>query len=87
MSDIGLANENILTYEDIYNITDNIPVTHIKLKIIQEMIQIIRPSGWNKSRVIDVINSIVNTEKYLAIKNRKVASWQSKWNSFLKINK
>jgi hypothetical protein len=87
MSDIGLANENILTYEDIYNITNNIPVTHIKLKIIQEMIQITRPSGWNKSRVIDVINSIVNTEKYLAIKNRKVASWQSKWNSFLKINK
>jgi hypothetical protein len=85
LTKIGLNNEQIINYEDIYNVTDNSPVIHIKLKIIQEMIQITRPSGWNEYRLTNIINSIIITEKYLAIKNGKLVSWQKNWNNFTKI--
>ena len=85
VSKLGLNNEQIIEYEDIYNVTDNSPVTHIKLKIIQEMIQITRPTGWNEHRLTNIINSIIITEKYLAIKNGKLVSWQKNWSNFTKI--
>jgi hypothetical protein len=49
------------------------------------MIQITRPSGWNEYRLTNIINSIIITEKYLAIKNGKLVSWQKNWSNFTKI--
>jgi hypothetical protein len=79
---IGLMNEKMLTYEDLYKVTDNIPVTHIKMKIIQAMIQIDRPIKWNKHKVIELINATSNIEKYIAIKNKKLITWQLCWKKF-----
>jgi hypothetical protein len=45
LSEIGLERERILEYEDVFNVTNSSAITHIKMKIIQEMIQITRPIG------------------------------------------
>jgi hypothetical protein len=79
LDEIGLADEKISLYEDIYNITNNIPITHVKMKIIQEMIQITRPTNWNKAKIVETFHTVANMEKYIAVKNNKLTSWQNKW--------
>ncbi len=49
------------------------------MKIIQEMIQIIRPNKWDESKVLKSIQEVANIEKYIAIKNNKLQNWITKW--------
>jgi hypothetical protein len=82
LHNLNLNEEKILEYSDVYKVTNNISVTHIKMQIIQEMIQIKRPSGWNKERISEVIQSVMNIEKYIAVKNKTVEKWVKKWKHF-----
>ncbi len=77
--DSNMNHEQICSYADIYKVTESSSVTHVKMKIIQEMIQIKRPSLWKKERLCEVIRSIMNTEKYIAVKNKTVHGWERKW--------
>ena len=63
------ANNNTISnvmneYQDIYKIDDCAHVCKVKMKIIQEMIQIERPSGWNLERINLISNNIKRIELY-----------------------
>ena len=67
---IWIVNNNPISngvndYQDIYNIDDCAHVCKVKMKIIQGMIQIERPTGWN----IDQINLISNDIKKIELYN------------------
>ena len=85
LQESNLESEILTEYSDIYKITNNCAMTHIKMKIIQEMIQIHRPTGWTKKTVIDAINTIINMEKYIAKKNNTIIRWMKKWINFKNI--
>ena len=51
-------------YQDIYYIDNCAHVCKVKMKIIQEMIQIERPSGWNLEQIKRISNDITNIELY-----------------------
>jgi hypothetical protein len=51
-------------YQDIYDIDNCAHVCKVKIKIIQEMIQIERPSGWNLEQIKRISNDITNIELY-----------------------
>jgi predicted nucleic-acid-binding protein len=85
LQESNLESEILTEYSDIYKITNNCAMTHIKMKIIQEMIQIHRPTGWTKETVIDAINTIINMEKYIAKKNNTIIRWMKKWINFKNI--
>ena len=51
-------------YQDIYYIDNCAHVCKVKMKIIQEMIQIERPSGWNLEQIKCISNDITNIELY-----------------------
>ena len=51
-------------YQDIYSIDDCAHVCKVKMKIIQEMIQIERPRGWNLERVNLISKEIKKIELY-----------------------
>ncbi len=59
------------TYENIFDFGGTACATLVKLKIINEFIQIERPKHLLKSKILTLINLLVNTEKYIAIKNKK----------------
>jgi hypothetical protein len=86
MVSASLSGEQILKYLDIYKITENSSITHIKMKIIQEMIQIDRPKGWNRKKLIDTIQSVANIEKYIYKKNKSENKWKSKWKIINSLN-
>ena len=58
------ASKVINEYKDIYHIDDCALMCKVKMKIIQEMIQIERPSGWNIERINSIINDIKKIELY-----------------------
>ena len=51
-------------YQDIYRVDDCAHVCKVKIKIIQEMIQIQRPNGWNMERINLISNDIKKIELY-----------------------
>ena len=57
-------------YQDIYDIDDCAHVCKVKMKIIQEMIQIERPNGWNIDRINLISKEINKIELYNKIKYR-----------------
>jgi hypothetical protein len=79
LSTSNMDSELILDYEDLYKVTNISAITHSKMKIIQEMIQIIRPNKWDESKVLKSIQEVANIEKYIAIKNNKLQNWITKW--------
>ena len=52
-------------YKDIYRIDDCAHVCKVKMKIIQEMIQIQRPSGWNIEQINIISKDIKRVELYI----------------------
>ena len=56
-------------YQDIYRIDECAHVCKVKMKIIQEMIQIQRPSGWNMEKIKLISNDIKRIELYNKNKN------------------
>jgi hypothetical protein len=73
--------ENLVTkYEDIYY-TDTRSVTSmIKMKIIQEFIQIERPRDWNETRVINLITKLRAIDKHNYMENNRQDQFEIKWN-------
>ena len=71
---IWIVNNNtnsslINEYQDIYNIDDCAHVCKVKMKIIQQMIQIERPSGWNIEKINLISKDIKQIELYNKIKS------------------
>ena len=64
----SLVSNQINEYKDIYHIDDCAHVCKVKMKIIQEMIQIERPSGWNIERINRISNEIKRIEIYNKLK-------------------
>ena len=70
-------------YEDIYY-TDNLSVTSmIKMKIIQEFIQIERPKGWNEMKMNNLILKMKSVDKYNSIVNNCQDKNDRKWKKLI----
>jgi hypothetical protein len=49
------------------------------MKIIQALIQIERPTNWNKQKILDIVNDLMNTEKYNASVSRTMDKFKTRW--------
>jgi len=67
----NLGLDKIVSYEKNFDFGGAACVTLFKLKIINEFIPIKRPKHLLKSMIATIINLLMNTEKYMAIKNQK----------------
>ena len=74
--------DRVNRYEDIFKACEQPSANIIKMKIIQEMIQIERPKNWNREKVIETIKTIINTEKYNSIKYKNENKFYNKWKHF-----
>jgi phage-related protein len=77
--------DKVIKYEDIFRACEQPSANIIKMKIIQEMIQIDRPKNWDKTKVIESIKTIMNIEKYNSIKYKQESKFYNKWKQFLKL--
>jgi ribosomal protein L37AE/L43A len=79
LAEIGLNKFIIKEYKDIYSFNENGAFNTIKLRLINELIQINRPINMNVEKVKKIINNLRKTEKYISQKNKKEVKYGSRW--------
>jgi hypothetical protein len=72
-------NGKVLTYEQVYGVPTNEADTIIKIKIIQNLIQIDRPRNWTFENIRKLSYEILNIEKYNALIMRSTNEFEGKW--------
>jgi hypothetical protein len=75
----------IRKYDDLFNFKSCSGSNTIKLKLINELIQIERPKHLNEQNIVIIINKLKNIEKYIAIKNKQLTKYYAKWSKFEQI--
>jgi len=79
---VNLHENCITAYSDIYKSEQIGALSTVKMKIIKEFIQIIRPISWNKERLTNIIINIRQIELYNAIKRNNLVDFNKRWQKF-----
>ena len=79
VTQLDLREERIQNYENIFMIGETEVISKIKIRLIQEMIQIERPVNWSREKLLKLINEIKNKEMYNASKINKIEKIKLKW--------
>jgi len=70
------------TYESIFAACETPSTNVIKLKVIQEMIQIDRPKNWNSNKLTQIIRDLISIEKYNSKKLNIETKYRMKWDKY-----
>jgi hypothetical protein len=72
---------SINRFEDIFNFDTGVRENRLKIKLINELIQIERPTFWSKHKVSSIITEMKAIEKYISLKNKlKSKEYNKIWN-------
>ena len=77
---IKYPQDKIETYQDVYLIPNISAISTVKMKIIQEMIQIKRPTGWTMETIRKIAMEMKNIELYNSKTNNSIDKMRRKWN-------
>jgi hypothetical protein len=81
-----ILDENVNSYDDVYAVNNDYSTVLIKIKIIQELIQIERPKNWTPVRVTDIICQLMSTEKHNALITKTITKFNKKWSKYLNLD-
>jgi len=76
---LGKKETIIKEYKQIYNACKEIGFTILKLRLIQEMIQIKRPTNWVTEKFEELVRNIVRIEKYNYKRKYQLQHFTEKW--------
>jgi hypothetical protein len=79
----GLEYEGVNSYSDIFNFGNSAATNMIRLKIIQQFIQIKRRTNLEVRQIENLIEELLMKEKYIANKNKDFRKYQIKWKRFI----
>jgi hypothetical protein len=82
---IQCSSLKINKYEDLYKTESNAAISTIKIRIIQELIQIERPKNWCKKRIIQVISQLRDYDLINSKGNHDSNKAKIKWLPFLNL--
>jgi hypothetical protein len=82
MTKWGKNEEKVQSYENIYKIGNTPGTAIIKIRIIQELIQMERPKNWTTKSLEFLIEKLIQTDEYNAKQTHSEVKFLSKW-SFL----
>jgi hypothetical protein len=84
LTGVKLEKLKLTNYEDLFRIEEIPILMTIKLKLIQELIQITRPTNWDINRTINLIIQLRNVEMYNT--NRENINARKRWEHFNQLN-
>jgi hypothetical protein len=79
MSKWGKTEESVQSYENIYKVGLSPGPALIKIRVIQELIQIDRPKNWDIEKLESLVENLLRTEQYIANQNYTSEKFKSKW--------
>jgi hypothetical protein len=77
---LGENGEEVDEYNSIYVTPEGTAITQIKIRIIQEMIQIARPNNWGRCEIRKLVKDLINMELYNSKQNSVMHKFKLKWN-------
>jgi hypothetical protein len=80
---VGVQQDKILKYDDVYSATTSGVVNLVKIRVIQELIQIDRPRNWTRSHINKIVVDLINTEKYNATESHSIRKFSSRWGALV----
>jgi hypothetical protein len=80
---INQRSDSVNSFDDVYKISENAEIVLIKIKVIQSLIQIDRPSNWSENNLKKVVKDIGNVEKYNHSVNGKMLLHERKWSKIV----
>ncbi len=78
---VGLKKQvdTVNSYDEVYSIGSTAGTNLIKIKLIQELIQIDRPKNWDIDNMRKIIVNLTDIEKYNSVKTYNKALYAVKW--------
>jgi exonuclease III len=86
MSKVGQEQELVRSYNSIYTAGNKPSTNIIKIKIIQELIQKERLTHWNSEKMEILVSDLIKMDKYIALKNHEIDTFNKKWKFVSNIN-
>jgi hypothetical protein len=80
---INNPNEVVSNYEEIFTPGKSYAMCIIKIKLIQELIQIDRPRNWTSENLKNICVDLMKIEKYNATITRTIPKFHLKWKQLL----
>ena len=87
LTSIGCLKDTVNNYENVYAPAAMSGINLIKIRIIQELIQIDRPKNWDLLKIKKIAINLICIEKYNTIKTNTKHKFEPKWgflSAFLK---
>ena len=82
MTQLNLTKETVNKYDEIFTAGRSEVTNLVKIRVIQELIQIERPKHWDMNNLKKIVKELVEIELYNAKKNRTVGKFEQKWKQF-----
>jgi hypothetical protein len=79
MLKLGNEQDCVKKYDNVYSIGQTPATVLIKIKVIQELIQIVRPQNWNNTNMENLVAELVCNEKYIALHRYELSKFLTKW--------
>jgi hypothetical protein len=79
LTSIGCLKDTVNNYENVYSPAAMSGINLIKIRIIQELIQIDRPKNWELLKIKKIAIDLICIEKYNANKTNTKHKFEPKW--------
>ena len=79
MTQIGKSCELVNNFEEVVKSCNSPEISFVKVKIIQQLIQIERPMNWNQDKLHTIIREVINIEQYNSNVSRSTEKFNVKW--------
>jgi hypothetical protein len=83
MNKINQNHERVNIYQNVYSPGSNPAIALIKIRVIQELIQIKRPMNWDRQKMATIVEDLIKMEKYIATKTHNTDKFLRKWRLIL----
>jgi hypothetical protein len=84
LTHLDIREGKIQVYDNIFMIGEIEVISKIKIRLIQEMIQIERPVNWSREKLLKLANEVKNNEMYNATRIYKLEKTKLKWENIPK---
>jgi hypothetical protein len=80
ISKLGNEQDSVKEYDNVYKVGSSPAIALVKIKVIQELIQIERPKNWNDEKMDSLVEELIRNERYIAKNKFLLGKFLLKWN-------
>jgi hypothetical protein len=80
ISKLGNEQDSVKEYDNVYKVGSSPAIALVKIKVIQELIQIERPKNWNNEKMDSLVEELIRNERYIAKNKFLLGKFLLKWN-------